>query len=771
MNGKLIALLSVSVVIALFIIIPTDVYGVNTLKNVFNVTGTYPAGVDQFDVLLNNGGTIGNVSKAFSIITFEHATDNDPSASNRSWEILNNTAIRIYGHSGTPGDNDAVDFIGYVIEYTNNSDMFVQHENFTLGAAAAEGEKFNKFPFEINASSTMILGSGTDYDGVNTFYGTEEYSRYRIVNSTDWGWFVQDTPATGDNNIFAQIIDWNIDTVRVQTGNATIVSGGNKTIQITPPTVVQPNRTMFITSWDTDGALDEQSNRVSHLTFLQENGDMIFNRDSSNFNNIFEWQLIEFLDSDIFVIHNSTCTAFGTLPECDEAGAKLPNGTPTFNMPIPSVNTTTSVPFSPAMSPFGYSNSRTEGGDRGRLDWSMLTFELTSPTNLLMTRGATAADTSVGFEIVTWGNIAGGTQDLTQVITSTVNVTDTISLGIIKNLTSIANVTDFTSLGIIKNLTSIANVTDFTSLGINKNLTSIVNITDTVSTLLALNKNQTVNDPGVNITDTVSTLLALNKNQTVNDGVNATDFISLGINKNLTSIANVTDTITNFADFIEAITSIANVTDTVQLGVNKVLSDIANVTDTVSNILMVMINQTVNDPGVNVTDTVNTSASKFTIIPSSANTVNITDSVTVVNGTLVVPPPVPQGGGGTSGAGGIPSIGGTALTGLALSDGFHTLSTVVILNPFILDAQETGVLELNWDQQSAIRVTSIDVPQEFQQFVDFPDDPIDFVGRPQFTGEDFASGAIPYEVKIPALTLGVTPETNPFGSAALFQVY
>jgi len=769
MFHKVLTLFVVSVAISLFFVMPNDAFGVNTLKNVINFTGTYPAGVDEHDITLSTSLT--NKSKAFSFITFRHATDNDASASFRSWEILNTTTIRIYGHSGTPANNDALDFVGYVIEYTNDSDVFVQHENFTLGASATEGERFRLLPTSINSSSSMILPSGIDFDGVNTFIGSEEFARYRIVNNTHWGWKVFDTPATGDNNIFAQIVDWNIPTVRVQTGNTTMISGGVKTVTQTPPIAVQNNQTMFIASYESDGATDEQSNRLMLYMQLQDDGDMVFNRDSTNFGKIIQWQLVEFLDSDMFMIHNGTCIAFGTLPECEEAGAKMASGTTTFDFPIPAVNTTTTIPFSPNAGGFGFSNGRLEGGDRGRIDSSMVTMELTSPTNVRMTRGASSEDGGWGMEVVTWGDVAGAGQIFDQdaldiatavdqgtqfIINKTLADTATTSDAVILLRTigletnDTATVNDDTNVNVTKLVTDTATGSDQVDLNITKLVNDTATVTDQTVTTLTTVTNQTLID-----TSTASDTIILEVTKIVSDAVTGVDEVQFNITKIITDTASTVDQVSTdvTAVFNQTETDTATGNDQVQITITKIVTDIASVVDLVDA-------EKVTDFQANATDTATITDAVINQLTRNQELLDIistSDSIIVTFNTTIVTPP--SGGGGGGGSSTPPNF--QRIQGLQIqSEEFQVILSDTIPSEFIITwfGQETvgvSVTEIQPDPEFDTWFIIQPLPQDLDNAIEID------TSKVRIDPTRVTNIALqPYVLNVPSIRCNITLDPN-----------
>jgi hypothetical protein len=287
---------------------------------------------------------------------------------------------------------------------------------------------------------------------------------------------------------------------------------------------------------------------------------------------------------------------------------------------------------------------------------------------------------------------------------------------------------------------------------------------------------------------------------------NATGAGTNGTGVIVTDSVNAIISSTNSTIILNGTDNNVNATDTILFNVTKVIDNNANVTDSVT--LSADFNQTVGtaDNNVNVTDSVIAINSKNQTIPSGTNFANITDSVilnmtkflvgdqvdmTIANLTIVnatAPPSgddVPTGGPPTdapesgvgSGGGGVPTSRvdpalSASLTGLSISEPDHTLSTEIIINPFFSSGIEEGSVVLNWDQQEPVKITSITIPPEFEQFIDFTQEgEFQFAGAKADPTDTFSTGIIEYEVKIPSLALGVTQDTNPFGTAVTFDSF
>jgi len=246
----------------------------------------------------------------------------------------------------------------------------------------------------------------------------------------------------------------------------------------------------------------------------------------------------------------------------------------------------------------------------------------------------------------------------------------------------------------------------------------------------------TINDGGVNVTDNVTTVLAIN--QTVNDG---------GV----------------------------NMTDNIIFNATLITDDPGvNMTDTI----ILDITQVINDAGVTIEDIANNITTNAVI----QDNVNTTDTVTFA----VSGPPAPSGGGGgppTFTAPDQPDTTRASVTGLELSEEEHTLSDEFIVNPLFYAASEQGTMELKWDEQVALTITNIEVPDKFEGFIRFGETPQDFKGSgtcsvdPENPFElttcagfipEKSTGLIGYEVTIPPLAAGITQQTNVLGSGVSF---
>jgi len=196
------------------------------------------------------------------------------------------------------------------------------------------------------------------------------------------------------------------------------------------------------------------------------------------------------------------------------------------------------------------------------------------------------------------------------------------------NLNDTATVTDQVQLNITKSLQDITTATDQVNLIINKTVIDIATILDTVETTLILQENQT--DTAI-VTDDV----LLNITKALQDTATATDQVNLIINKTLIDVATVVDAVNVTTTFdVMAMNDTATILDEVQLNTTKTLQDIASATDQVN----LIINKTLTDL-TTVVDTVETILVVVRELNDTATVidqVNLTINKTVIDSTTVI---------------------------------------------------------------------------------------------------------------------------------------
>jgi len=122
----------------------------NTIKQIIKMVDVYPVDSSSADYVIDPQLT--DIDKAFVFLSFSHTAEEDHSDTFRSWELVDNATLRIYGESTASGNN-ALEFTAYIIEYDGTLD--VQHLMRTTTAGESEGEKSNTIPTSINTTNSF----------------------------------------------------------------------------------------------------------------------------------------------------------------------------------------------------------------------------------------------------------------------------------------------------------------------------------------------------------------------------------------------------------------------------------------------------------------------------------------------------------------------------------------------------------------------------------------------------------------------------------------
>jgi len=483
-----------------------DVYADNTLRQVIEINGTYPAGVDSFNVTITPPLT--SLEKSVAFLTFNYNQQNQHRDTFRSWNFTDLSTLTIYGNDQTPSANFQVGFHGTIFEFTADSDAFVQHLEFEIAPLAAEGEFEVAIPTAVNASTAFLVQAGNFHQDVDTTVGVEEFSRIRIINGTFYGVLIGDTPNTGPMQFHNSIVDLNTTGVNVQRGLGTIDSG--ETIDTIVPTAYNKTNTILFVSYSTNGMFAQDPEDVAVKATINGADNIIIERTTASVDTVdYSFELIEFEDGFLIAQHFNGTQADGTT----DSFATIPTAVGNFSR---------SWAIGTVSSPFGLGNGLSDSTVNGGFDRTTATITLQNATHVELVRGTGISSYEVGLQVIEFLEPLVG---LTQVINDNSNVTDTTVLNLTKVLNDNSNVTDTTVLNLTKVLNDNSNVTDSVTTLLNLSLTldsanNNANITDSV--ILAINK--TLVGDIVNATDSVNAVLSsIAFNQTNNDNANVTD--------------------------------------------------------------------------------------------------------------------------------------------------------------------------------------------------------------------------------------------------------
>ncbi len=600
--------------------------GSNTLKQVIEINGTFPAGVSEFNVTISPSLT--SLEKSVAFLTFEYNQQNQHRDTFRSWNFSDTSTLTIYGNDQTPSANFAVGFHGTIFEFTSDSDAFVQHLNFTLLGLQPEGEFDLTIPIAINASSAFIVPTGTTTDSDDTTVGVEEFTKWRIINNTAYGIEVGDTPNTTPTLYLTSIVDLNNTSYSVQRGVGSILSG--ESVDTITPTAFNKTNSMLFVSFNTNGDFTQDPQDVAVKATINGADDIIIERVSTSGANTIDyaWELIEFLDGFLIAQHFNGSQAGGTSVSLE-------------TIPTPVGNLTRSWAIGTVASPFGLGNGMSDSTTGGSFDRTTATITLNSTSEVELVRGDGTDSYDVGLQVIEFliqaqdftenildvaTAIDQGTQfNITKILSDTATANDAVIVTRVFNQTETdtATVTDVTNLNVTKLFADTSTGSDQTQLIVNKTQADTATANDAVVVIRDIN--QTATD-----TATVTDQTNLNVTKILSDitiGIDQTQFI---INKTQTDLANVSDAVINQLTTTVGQNDTATTTDSLILSVTKILSDTASGTDQVQfNITKILSDTaTVTDQTIlNATGTTNQTASDTAIVVDQLQ-INITKIIT-----------------------------------------------------------------------------------------------------------------------------------------------
>ena len=660
----------------------SEVYATHLPDNIIKVEGTITAGVQNFDFILPD--TIIEINKTAVFMTFRHIGDSNEKEVYRSWEIINSTAIRFYGSSNVPANNDAVSFVGYILEYPSG-DMFSQQNSFTIAGGLSNQEFDDIFDTAVNTTSSFFQYMGQTANMGDLSWGREELARMRIINSTGFGYEPTDAPNSGDTIVRYQIIDLDDPNVLVQRGVVSMPEG-TELVTVTPPTAINGSRTMLFASHNTNGELDADADEAVYTARINSSNDLEFDRDDALCGTplcdlSIRWETITFLDGSVYVQYLQFDDATATGANVQQTG--------TVNFASTPVNFTRSIATGTVHTPFGLGQARTASAPTGGFDRLAYTVELidTDTVDVVTNDGSSLAD--IWFQVIEFAESDAG-QTFNQTITDTTTVNENIDFDINKTAVDFSSAVDMETQATI-NFTG----TDVVQAIDVINITSIfvVNLNDngTTTDIVHFNVTKLIQDM-VMVGDIASINGTANVTSSILDAILIVDQPTFNVTKLLSDISSVADT--TIVTRTRNVSLLDNVTanDMIILNITKQVSDTAIVTDTIdiTRIRNLLLNDTatVNDPSIFFT--INT------LLPNGTGT-----------------------GSGGSGGAGIPTF--QRIVGLnIISELFHVKPNDRVPSDFII--QTFG------REDSETSIVSIEPSQEFItwfQFSSFPD-PLNF---------------------------------------------
>jgi len=369
---------------------------VKTIRQIIKCSGTHSAGNQQnIDLVTDCGGRslVDGLEEAIAFMSFRHQFDADHSETWRSFNLTSLTNLAINALDATPNE---VNWEAIIVEFNSASDIDVQHETFNFQAAVPDIEKIRPIN-TINPNESMLVHAGHVHFGVDTSIGTEELDRIRILDDSNWAYFVQDFPNTGpqDNNV--QIADLNDASVFSQRGIATMTGStytvssdsARSTSGFSDYTQIDRTRTLLFVSYagfDNPDDFTPVTREMMVRATLDSNNDIIITRESLTNDIHFAWELVQYSPTFLRVEH-------GVETQSDGTGNTLETVTPVGDLANSFAIGTVSVPF-------GNCNGSIDSDGDGHIDRGQCTINLESINEVRFIRDDNLEEFNVGYQVV-----------------------------------------------------------------------------------------------------------------------------------------------------------------------------------------------------------------------------------------------------------------------------------------------------------------------------------------------------------------------------------
>jgi hypothetical protein len=357
----------------------------NNIRQIVKISETYPADVASASFPIDP--PLVNISKAFVFITYSHVSEADHSDTFKLVRILDVNTLQIVGEDTATGNN-AVDFIAYVVEFDNNSDLEVQHLEEVVDSLTTSPESFT-IPNAINTTNSFIISRNHAHNASETSIGSEEFERIRITSSTAWEYQVAQDVNTDPQTQAVSIIDWNQADIRTVRGIFTLVAeAGSQTHTETPPSSVDPTRTILIVTYDNDEGQSIDTDDLMLRATLTDSGNIFLERADAEGNIDVAYELIEFPADFARVTHFNS-----TIPDTDLL----------LDVVVPEVQDfSKTMAFSTVNAPFGFSGGMHDECCEipDAIDKVQATFLVTNNTRVQINRDDSVGSATYGWQLI-----------------------------------------------------------------------------------------------------------------------------------------------------------------------------------------------------------------------------------------------------------------------------------------------------------------------------------------------------------------------------------
>ncbi len=394
----------------------------------------------------------------------------------------------------------------------------------------------NSMPIAVNTTPSFLVPAGNHSDSDYSSVGVEEFTKFRIINSTFYGLEVGDTPNTGDTFYHVSVIDLNRTGVTVQRGQGTIDSG--ETVDTITPSAYNKTNSMLFVSYNTNGDFGQDPDDVAMKATINGADDLIFVRDDASSNTIdYSWELIEYEDGFSIAQHFNGTQADGTTDSFE-------------TIPIPVGNFSRSWAIGTVSSPFGLGNGLSDSVDVGSFDRSTGTITLENATHVELVRGTGTDSYEVGLQVVEFLEQVQVAQNFTENILDVVTAVD---------------------LSQNKNVTKLTSDTVASSDTVNTNAIFVIELSDT---------------------GTTTDILSLNITKLNLDLVTALDNLDHETIIGLSDTASVVDAVGTDVVTLLLLTDLATTTDEIQLAITKIFADNVVTSDEINFVISKLLDDT-----------------------------------------------------------------------------------------------------------------------------------------------------------------------------------
>jgi len=545
-------------------------------------------------------------------MSVRHLGDGNAKEVYRSWDFVNNTAIRFHGSSDVPASNIAMDFVAYLVEFTATSEMVKQNGTLIVDGADVNKEFVTTLSPIVNTTNSFFTFDGLNMDHSDLTWGSEEFAIMRVLNNTTWGYEPTDAPNSGNTEVRFSVIDWNNPAFVIQNGTGSLLETESLDTIVPSPSIIR-NQTMILVTTSLQDDLDSSSDEHGATATINASNEIEIRRDDAicpvpaqDCQVNYRYELISFPSTFALVIHDEVDDIVATASDVTDT---------TDDIFSPAVtNFANSIAIGTVQTPFGLGNARDSSGSAGTWDRSSYTIELLNNTAVRAITNDGENTPNMPYQVIEFLAIGGAvfnqdvldlvtavdlSQDkiVTKVASDIAGTADTVSTGVIfvVNLDDTGTVTDVTSINVSKLAQDAVSVGDDPEFVITKLLTDSSIISDNVIT--SITKDVSILD-----TATVNDLVIFNVTKQFQDVATGIDNVNIETTKIFLDTTSVVDTTDASLEAGVNATDTSTVLDTIIFNATKAFEDISNISDDVILLRTIdlLVNDTisVNDPSI-----------------------------------------------------------------------------------------------------------------------------------------------------------------------------